>query len=346
MNPKVSPRKINIIGPFPPPYGGISVHLKRISDYLNRPEVLFFDSSPSKKKEIPTLKKTTLLSFFFKYNQLFHYHSTSINIRLALSLCGTINPFIFLHAHGASLTDQLRSSSWKSRLLKVLLPNVNIICSNTEIYDFLKSNFTPKSLHIYDAFLPPVYDSSVHSEVLKIIEVPNSKYLISMTGWFAIYNNEDLYGFDIMLEALNKLRNKGIDTSIIASVNGINNQELFNNFIKRRNQLGLEDHFYLITEDLPELYPIIIESDLFVRPTNTDGNAVSIKEAIWFETPVIASNIVPRPNEVLTFQNRDIDDLVKTIIEILPITNTEYKLEKYSEKKFEHPMISEIYGFN
>ena len=37
--------KINIIGPFPPPYGGISVHIKRMMLYLitNNVEVTIYN---------------------------------------------------------------------------------------------------------------------------------------------------------------------------------------------------------------------------------------------------------------------------------------------------------------
>ncbi|GAB5410851.1 MAG: hypothetical protein BalsKO_32160 [Balneolaceae bacterium] len=338
-------RRVNIIGPFPPPFGGISVHIKRIFNHIKKENVQFYNTSEASFKRIPTLTKSKLFLLFFKFDQLIHYHSTSINVRLVLALYATINPFIYLHAHGASLTDQLKLSTWKSTIIKLLLPKLNLICSNSEIYDYMKSTYSTKSLHLFDAFIPPKYDEKLDREILNSIEWPNSKYLLSMTGWFNRYNDQDLYGYDIMLNALHELRKNNIDVSVIASVNGIGNQELYSSFIAERDHLSLNDNFLLIMYDLQELYPIIIKSDIFVRPTNTDGNAVSIKEAIWFDIPVIASDVVPRPDEAIIFKNRSVESLVNVISKQLDKVNTHTNHKIYSSIKFEHPMIKEIYGF-
>jgi glycosyltransferase involved in cell wall biosynthesis len=147
-----------------------------------------------------------------------------------------------------------------------------------------------------------------------------------------------------MLQALNKLRAKGLDVSVVASVNGIKNEQLYKSFLEERDALSLSQYFKLIMEDLEELYPVLIKSDIFVRPTNTDGNAVSIKEALWFGVPVLASDVVSRPTNTIIFKNRDIDDLAGHIEEVL-LNSTEHKSSFDPDKKFEHPMIKEIYGF-
>lgn len=338
-------RKVNIIGPFPPPFGGISVHLKRIFDYINTENVQFYNTSINNFEQSKSLSKFDLVLFLFKFNQLIHYHSSSINIRLVLAICSIFNPSIYLHAHGASLTDQLASSTWKSKILSFFLGRMNIICSNTEIYNYINSNNSVRSLHLYDAFIPPLYDEHIYTTTLDKTELPKSRYLISMTGWFTLYNNQDLYGYDIMLQALFRLRKNNIDVSVVASVNGIENEALYQDFLIERSRLNLNENFYLIMDDLEELYPIILESDLFVRPTNTDGNAVSIKEALWFNTRVLASDSAPRPKEVITFENRQIDSLVLKIEEILR-KSPQNRIKKTTfDKKFEHPMIKDIYGF-
>lgn len=338
-------KKVNIIGPFPPPYGGISVHIQRISEHLKKENVQFYNSANTTLENVPSLSKRNLLLLFFRFNELIHYHSTSINVRLILAFFAIINPSVYLHAHGASLTDQLKSSSWKSKIIKLLLPKLNIISSNSEIYDYLESTHSLKSLHLFDAFIPPLFIKKQFEEVMNSITFPKSKFVLSMTGWFSVYDNEDLYGYDLMLNALSKLRDKNIDVAIIASVNGIGNQDLYDSFIAERDRLSLTEQFQLIMNDLPEFYPVLIESDIFIRPTNTDGNAVSIKEAIWFNTPVIASDIVPRPDEVLLFKNRSVDSLVQVISKQFDKIIKNERIIDHSIKKFEHPMIKEIYGF-
>ncbi|MEX2603786.1 MAG: glycosyltransferase [Gracilimonas sp.] len=316
--------------------------------YLKFHNIEVHDSHPVSEKQRPdnvkALTKKNLLSFFTKPDDLIHYHSTSIRMRIFLGFVALINPNVYIHIHGASLVDQIKKNDFKSKLLKLLLPRLNVISSNPEIASYIQSRLTIRSHHYYDAFIPPLYKQEVVDKVLRSVSWPDSKYVISMGGWFASYNSEDLYGFDIMLQTLHMLRAKGLDISVVASVNGIKDKQLYWSFLEERDALSLNQHFQLIMEDLPELYPVLIESDLFVRPTNTDGNAVSIKEALWFEVPVLASDVVSRPQKTFTFKNRDVDDLARCIEEVLE-NYTKERSTFHSEKKFKHPMIKEIYGF-
>mgnify|MGYP001154533439 CR=1 FL=1 len=71
---------------------------------------------------------------------------------------------------------------------------------------------------------------------------------------------------------------------------------------------GVESNFLVVTEALP-LCPILQRSDLFVRPTNTDGDALSVREALYLRVPALASDVVPRPRGTRLFRTRDAADL-------------------------------------
>ena len=60
-----------------------------------------------------------------------------------------------------------------------------------------------------------------------------------------------------------------------------------------------------------ELWPLFKKINLFIRPTFTDGDAVSIREALSFNCSVIASDVVQRPKSTVTFKNRDFNDLYR-----------------------------------
>ena len=123
----------------------------------------------------------------------------------------------------------------------------------------------------------------------------------------------------------------------------------FTAFLARRKELGLEDSFILIEESLAEVYPLLLVSHVFIRPTNTDGNSVSVKEALWFGCQVIASDAVVRPEEVILFANRDSNDLANKIalqianINFLPLKD---RLNNIQSSKFIHPLVSEVYKFD
>jgi hypothetical protein len=54
-----------------------------------------------------------------------------------------------------------------------------------------------------------------------------------------------------------------------------------------------------------------------IRATTTDGDANSIREALSFQVPVIASDVVERPAGSVVFENRSLDDLVRAVGEVL-----------------------------
>jgi glycosyltransferase involved in cell wall biosynthesis len=81
----------------------------------------------------------------------------------------------------------------------------------------------------------------------------------------------------------------------------------------------------IVNENVP-FYPILARSHLFLRPTNTDGDAISIRESLYYKIPVIASNVVDRPEGTILFKNRDIQELYKKTVEVIE------NYENYKEK--------------
>ena len=81
-----------------------------------------------------------------------------------------------------------------------------------------------------------------------------------------------------------------------------------------------------------ELWPVFNMVDLFIRPSYSDGDANSIREALYFGVPVVASDCVRRPNSVITFNTGDKKafynkiiytlnniDVIKSMIEKTPV---------------------------
>lgn len=73
--------------------------------------------------------------------------------------------------------------------------------------------------------------------------------------------------------------------------------------------------------------------DMFIRPTNTDGDALSIREALTLKKPAIASNVCKRPEGTVLFENRNIDDLYSKTIRM--IDNYEKHKALIEDIKFE-----------
>ena len=343
--------KIAIIGPFPPPYGGISVHIKRLLEHLPIGSYVLFNESKSKTENQISFNNKFMqfflgFIFLFKKYKLVHHHTPSKKMRIILSLSAFFHRNVYLHIHGKSIEDSFSEKSLQSFLLKRLLKYVHIIADNKDIVKIVKP-FKPISITEIDAFIPPKFDQAILEKFNDKVCLPPSEKIISMVGWFKYYNNEDLYGFDLALEALNILRTREqINISVVASVNGIHDEKLYQFFLKRRKELNLNKYFILLEENLPEIWPLYLYSNVFIRPTNADGSPLSIKEALWYECKTIASDCVPRPSSTVLFKNRDIQDLIDTIMKILnsQLLNVEDRIELIKKKKFEYKLIRDTYG--
>lgn len=351
--------KVAIIGPYPPPYGGISIHIERVLYYLDREgcNYDFFlenrtaDNIPSHYKFYGFGKLISLIRLFFRKYTLIHHHSPHWKMRVILSIYGILGKNIYLHIHGSSLKDSIKDRGIKSVLTKKVLKFVNIIADNEDIAALARKD-PAKSVICIDAFLPPLCRKGTYKEFFaKYGESLQKKFVISMVGWVTYYESEDLYGFDIALQALKRFK-KEINERVIllASINGIRSEELhrrIKNYIIANN---LTENTLFIYKDLPEIWPIYVVSDVFIRPTCSDGSALSVKEAMWYETPVITSNCVPRPQGVILFENRSSDELFEKLRQIYDSQkepqNPSSKIERVAYKEFRYKLIDEIYNSN
>jgi len=359
MRKKEANSKIALIGPYPPPYGGISVHIQRVLFYLVQTQHNYdFYLENKTTGDIPDhykfygfRKLTSLIRLFFRKYTLIHYHSPDWKMRIILSIYGLFGKNIYLHIHGASLKDMMKNRGVKSILIKNFLKFVNIIADNEDIAN-LARKYHAKSVTLIDAFLPPPYRENIYEEFIsKYGEFLQKRYVISMVGWFSYYKGEDLYGFDIALRALKRFK-KEVDRNVflLASINGIRSEELhqkIKNYIIENN---LTKNILFIYENLPEIWPIYIVSDVFIRPTCSDGSALSIKEAMWFQILIIASDCVPRPEGVILFRNRSSNELFEKLKQVYEsgdrYKSTKFKIERVRDKKFRYELFDKIYRLN
>ena len=361
MDKRNDKRKIAIIGPYPPPYGGISVHIQRVLSYLDKLnyDYDFYLENRSQNDDIPIYYKfygfRKLVSLFILLSKryvLIHHHSPDWRIRIILSLYAMLGKNVYLHIHGASLKDTIRNGGIKSFLTCNLLKFVNVIADNEDIVRLVKK-YNPKSIVRIDAFLPQLYEENIYKEFIEQYGemLKNKNYVISMVGWFTYYENEDLYGFDIALQALHRFKKEvDEDVLLLASINGVVSEKLHQEIKKYIEKKNLINNVFFIYDDLPQIWPIYIVSNVFIRPSCTDGSPLSIKEAVWFKTPVIASDCVPRPKGVILFKNRSPEDLFKKIKQIYKDRETDQnikiKIEKLKENKFKYKLFDEIYKLN
>ena len=323
--------KIAIIGPYPPPYGGISIHIKRIKNYFEKNHIEYIIYNETRivgyeniinVKPIYSYKKFIFKIPFLKFGTL-HFHSNELKIQMLLGCYRFLGKKIILTIHIERWLDQLAKLNLVGHYLILLsLRNIDkIICVNPRIKkELLYLGFDSKKIEVIPAFIPPTSDE------IEIKQLPEyfhkirhkHKFLVTANAFrISFYKNQDLYGIDLSIELMKRLIDNGYkDIGFIYVIPDIGDYDYFEKMQDLVKKYSLEDNFHFYTE--PIAYPAVINMcDLFIRPANTDGDALSVREAISLQRPAIASNVCRRPEGIILFKNRKVDDLYNKVIYVI-----------------------------
>lgn len=329
--------KIVIIGPYPPPFGGISIHIKRMRMYLLKKgeDVCIYNEIKNSKNTPDNIYPTgSFKKFIFKIpfikGDVFHFHSIDIRVRMIIGIYKLFNKKIMLTIHGESLNQQLENSNLitKKILLKSLKSIDKIVCVNKNIQNrLINLGINKESLICIPAFITPIEDvndeKNISQEIWDFIK--NSEFLICANGCIRLENNEDIYGIDMLIELISKI--KDCSVKLIIALLGVKNQSLeekecYKGLKSKIESLRLKDRIIIYETEHTEFYPILKMSKLFIRPTNQDGDAISVRESIHLNIPAIASDAAYRPKGTILFKKRDIDDLYKKTMYVVENYNT------------------------
>ncbi|MCI3147610.1 glycosyltransferase [Bacillus cereus] len=325
--------KVSIVGSIPPPVGGISIHIKRIKRVLevNGIESCVYNEGGWGNRQERIYPISRYRSFIFKIPfiqaDLLHIHSIDMKLRILLGAYKLFGKKIILTIHGESLSDQLKTSNALMRfLLRMSLKKIDkVICVNQSLLDELillgmdNSNMTVIPGYIH----PKEYEEDVMAipqNVHNFIE--KSPFLITANGCIRFYKEEDLYGVDMLINMMYKLKNQGVKAHLLFALLDKKSQtaeerEYYKELQDRLRKLDLEENFMFYEVENTELYPILQKSQLFIRPTNTDGLGVSIAEALYYNVPSVASNVCNRPQGTILFQSRNDLDLYRVVNDII-----------------------------
>jgi glycosyltransferase involved in cell wall biosynthesis len=80
-----------------------------------------------------------------------------------------------------------------------------------------------------------------------------------------------------------------------------------------RDDSILENHNITYFGYPVDFISLVKQCDAYIRPTNTDGDSVAIRESLMSGVPVLASDAVSRDSLVRTFRTGDVPDFVEKI---------------------------------
>lgn len=301
--------KLLIIGKIPPPIGGVTIHVSRSLLLLENRGVTFDHFSPSSRSIFSLLHK------IIKYKVVHLHSSSNVFFRFFISVCCVFaRTQLILTIHG----------DWglHKGILKII-DNFSIYFAKCPVLlnkNSLKraSRINKNSIYI-TSFIPPLFQTELPLDVktrLKRDRIKKNK-IFSTNAYNLSFNSngKEIYGITDLIRIFTNIKNSVL---YISDPSG--------NYLKYVVKLGIEipENIYFI--NFPHDYSELLKHvDCMIRNTTTDGDSISVKEALYFNTIVLASNAIERPKGVqvynsekeLIFHISNLENLYRTDIHVV-----------------------------
>lgn len=324
-------RVVNV-GLFPPPFGGVSIHLQRLMQRLQaaRADCLLIDLSGRAKRQagvVPWSWGAAILRLMVTRRSIVHFHNFSPRNTLFFWILSLRHRTI-LSLHNERFLDQLEQlSPIGRRVATALLSQLDRIVVDSQKSWRLAQRIVsdPARISLIPEFLEPAaIPVLTHPQVLRLRS--GHRFLIASNAFqIEFHNGEDLYGLDLLVELMRRLVHvRKLDAALAFLLPAIGDPDYYAKVRQEVERHGLTDRILFVTEPLEEAASLWRVSDVVVRATNTDGNSISVMEALSVGAPVVASDCVDRPEGVVSFATRDIDDLEAKVVDVLA-RNGEYR---------------------
>lgn len=312
---------VGLVGSYPPPHGGQSVHIQNLWRYLRGKgmTVEVFNTGPNKgiREEglvnvgsSRSLLSALLLGSRFK---LLHAHVSNADdyrklVPVGFAALARGSRWVAT-IHSGNSADRLRVATPLRRTTSgALLARADrIICVNSAIHKGLANLVKPGSMVVIPPFSLEFGGSALpgHLESFFADHLPT----ITCSGLY-----EPLYGFDHAVSLMNRLRDLYPKAGLLL-IGDMRNAHWCRTLI---SELGLESNVKLCGNlGHEECLAAIGRSTLFLRPTHYDGDSLSVREALALGVRVVASATDFRPDGVILYQPGVLQDLVAKVLTAL-----------------------------
>lgn len=316
-----APMKLLLVGPYPPPHGGISVHVATAHQLLTRSGACchVLDAGGHRKRpggvagSLPSgVRLLARVREHARRGWTLHLHTNGHNakswlVAVACAAAAREAPARVLTVHSGMAPEYLRSGgAWGRALARRALGTYDrVLCVNPEVRSAARDQGAPEErLEVVPAYLPaPPPEGELPARFREWLERHTPVLTTTL-----FYRPE--YGFDLLLATLRRLKRRHPELGCL--VLGSGEGELAAR--RRLREEGMAEWVHLagdVTHDL--CLALMARSDLFVRPTLVDGDALSVREALGLGLPVVASDTGHRPPGPVLFPPGDADALEEAL---------------------------------
>tara|TARA_B110001450_G_C17647858_1_gene492000 strand:+ start:1307 stop:2263 length:957 start_codon:yes stop_codon:yes gene_type:complete len=291
--------KMLIIGKVPPPIGGVTIHTSRLLDLCDELNInyKFYD-----------LQKFNLFSFLnaIRVSHKSHLHANNPLLLFLYSvMCLVFNNHSIITIHGDMESyNPLLTSLEKAAIRFCKQP---IVLNDHSLEKAKKIN--SRSIKL-SAFIPPIKSLYLSlSDLGKIAltgKIGNVLFCTNAYDYVFDKNGDEIYGVLPLIDCFNKSPEKRL---VVSDPKGS-----YLSFLKKNNFFIKPNITFLSGNH--SFFEVLKLSSCFIRNTSTDGDSLSVKEALYLGKSVIATDCVERPDGVRLIKFKDDLSLENAINEI------------------------------
>ena len=284
-------KKLLVIGRIPENsgIGGVTIHVSRLLQLYEKFNMPYDFLDLGVKKNIYKICQNILKA------DSVYLHSSSPILRFLISIfCLFTLKKLLIMVHG----DLGRFNFFKNQLdfFSIKLCYKPLLINKKSYLKGLRLN---KNSKLVSAYIPPIITIPLDKELTKRIEIERQKSkLIVVTNASRLSFDKlkkDIYGISALLKYFKKSKNIFF---IVADPSGNYKKYITSNFSHLSN-VG-----FFINKKI-DFYELLKLSDVFIRNTSTDGDSLSIREALELNVACYATNVVSRPHGTIVYNSLD-----------------------------------------
>jgi glycosyltransferase involved in cell wall biosynthesis len=327
---------VALVGPYPPPHGGLSVHIARLHRRLTALGIrsrLYCQPLPASWQRREGIVPATFRFRWYGWvvehawrcdADIVHFYEGWSWAPAALVALRSGRKVVMAF-HNQRVTGEMwqrasRLARWASRRL-VRHPRAWWVGATPAVKgQLIEMGVDPARITVAPAYLPPRAGASAADLPAPIRDfVAARSPVLSSYAWQLSRDARgvDVYGFDQCLEVVRSLRAEFPGIGLVLRMSKVADAAHFRDLQARVAAWGLGEHVLFTTEALEDADALWRASHVFVRATNTDGDAVAVREALDLRVPVVASDVSARPDGAVLFRTRDAEDLARAVRDVL-----------------------------
>lgn len=300
--------RVLLVGDYPPPHGGVAVHVQQLHGFLRERgadvRVLDIGKGGRPAPDVLPVRSATALARELLLaggaGAVVHLHTSGNNAKAwavvaavgALRTPGAGPRFVTLHS-GLLPGFLAGSPARRAAARAALWPYAGVVAVSEAVAEAVRALGVPASrLHVQPAFLASQVRPGAAPARLAEVRARRSPLLVYAHHPSPVYGRRALFaGLRLLAPRL-----PGLGLAVFGP--GTRSPE----FAADARAEGVD----ALLEDLGELphgeaLALLAAADAFVRPTTADGDSISVREALALGVPCVASDAAARPPGTVTY---------------------------------------------